>query len=55
MINLLKDFRFEVEQYKSFLSYEKKQKDLIDNLKLKINFGTKMKEIDELTRNNNFF
>ena len=55
MKNLLKDFRSKVEPNNSFISYEKSQKEIIDNLKLSIDFFKKMKEIYDLTRKNDLF
>ena len=55
MKNLLKDFRAIVEPHKSFISYERNHKELIDNLKLKIDFFNRMEEIDDLTSENYLF
>ena len=52
MKNLLKDFRSKVEPNKSFISYERSHKEIINSLKLEIDFFNRMKEIYDLTSQN---
>ena len=55
MKNLIRDFRSKVEPHKSFLSYERENKLLVDKLKSDINFEERMKEINGLTSKNDLF
>ena len=55
MSSLLKEFRAQVESNKNFGSYLSEDKSIIGNLKLKIKFENKMKEIHKLTKENDLF
>ena len=55
MSELLKDFLSNVVVNKSFLSYQKEDKLIINELKTKIKFHERIEEILELTNKNNLF
>ena len=55
MRNLLKDFRAKVEPHKLFISYEEENIISIDESKSSINYNERIKEINDLTKNNDLF